>query len=723
MTEGRVTIRETGPYVGVQELVARQIAGSFEALLNYELQDGVVHKRRGRLLLLTLNQVSPGAFVVTNDWTPDPDAPHLLGNNATDYQQAVVGDQGEGFISGAGTAGALYIFAASPFDNVEILELGTANTVISSLSAFFFDGTGFTAVAGLVDGTAAGGNKTFGQAGTITWTMPTTWQPIGAAFNGQLQNTSHEDLARFPWVIQFRFSVALTANTSVKKCRINYNAAVTAGPINGVAEAWNHRLIAGMDDRAQNIARLYVYNQQARLWSQQPMPRGVETDDRAQWRFLNIENKTLCVNGRSPILVYDGNGLAPLAKGTGANSATQAYGDPPRPAFLALWRARVVAAGGSLGSNAQFSEYHNALALFTDGAVQGPGGVGGANYWPFGEDLSLLTDKGDEVTGVHVVGDDLVFLKERTVFVYDGFRLRKASDHDGCIAPASAVVDRDRLYFLGERGFLMYRERGTVELLPGLDKTLLQHANRGAIARAQAVLYRKKNQYRCWIPIGFSERNRLCCVLNLDPGPNTPMAWSYFGAPFWMTDAEKTTANVQEYEVRAAVVSGRTVDQEVLYTVDYAGHVWVEDYGDDDGGKAIYAVLVSRRYGFNDQQVRSGHDARLIARREGEVAVEAWVLRDGESWYGVLASGRAADYTVTLSEKADPEFGVSSGDHAALFGNDVWTTDDWKAWPLSLPGGGSARALQLMLRQKDDNAPLSIKGYEWEVEVRGGART
>lgn len=69
----------------------------------------------------------------------------------------------------------LYIGYAQRFDRIK-WNVNTAQTNVQAMSAKYWDGEGWAAVAGWSDGTASGG-ATLGQDGDMTFTLPTDWNP------------------------------------------------------------------------------------------------------------------------------------------------------------------------------------------------------------------------------------------------------------------------------------------------------------------------------------------------------------------------------------------------------------------------------------------------------------------------------------------------------------------------------------------------------------------
>lgn len=90
-----------------------------------------------------------------------------LQHNDADAQTGLLGE----------AADFLYIGADRTFGKV-IVDMNTARTGQGVIVAEYFDGVGFTALSGVVDGTESGGD-TLAQDGDITFTIPTDWA-VGA---------------------------------------------------------------------------------------------------------------------------------------------------------------------------------------------------------------------------------------------------------------------------------------------------------------------------------------------------------------------------------------------------------------------------------------------------------------------------------------------------------------------------------------------------------------
>lgn len=97
----------------------------------------------------------------------------------------------------------IYIGASSTFDGLSV-RVSSANANASVLTAKYWNGTAWTSLSA-TDGTASSG-KAFGQAGRVTWTMPTAWDPRS------LNGTSEY----FYWV-ELSVSAALTAGTAASQ--------------------------------------------------------------------------------------------------------------------------------------------------------------------------------------------------------------------------------------------------------------------------------------------------------------------------------------------------------------------------------------------------------------------------------------------------------------------------------------------------------------------------
>lgn len=137
------------------------------------------------------------------------------GATATDASEAVQDSTASttlglgGFPSGA-SGGRLYIGSHAEFRGLAV-SIGTANTAAGSLTAEYWDGSAWTALAGLTDGTVSAGVP-LAQSGRITWTVPSGWVQVPGvqAFGAQAPGSGN----RCFWV-RLSWSATLSANTSI----------------------------------------------------------------------------------------------------------------------------------------------------------------------------------------------------------------------------------------------------------------------------------------------------------------------------------------------------------------------------------------------------------------------------------------------------------------------------------------------------------------------------
>ena len=75
------------------------------------------------------------------------------------------------------TGGALYIGSQVQIRGFRVVMSGSVNSIASTLTGNFWNGTAWAALAGFTDGTSAA-SATFAQNGDIVWTVPTTAKPV-----------------------------------------------------------------------------------------------------------------------------------------------------------------------------------------------------------------------------------------------------------------------------------------------------------------------------------------------------------------------------------------------------------------------------------------------------------------------------------------------------------------------------------------------------------------
>lgn len=97
-----------------------------------------------------------------------------------------------------------------------VVTVGNTNGNASTLAAHYWNGSAWTAVDSLSDGTAAGG-ATLAQNGTITFTMPTTW--VASTIDGTL-------------VYWLRLSVSAALDATVTTTAVTVNGVVSLAAAN-----------------------------------------------------------------------------------------------------------------------------------------------------------------------------------------------------------------------------------------------------------------------------------------------------------------------------------------------------------------------------------------------------------------------------------------------------------------------------------------------------------
>lgn len=100
---------------------------------------------------------------------------------ALDANSVLTGAFWTGHAGGPAAAERQYVYIGStaPFDRVTA-DLSTLAAGAGALVAEYYNGSSWTALSGVTDGTASGGN-TLAQDGDVTWTIPTNWAKQGDA--------------------------------------------------------------------------------------------------------------------------------------------------------------------------------------------------------------------------------------------------------------------------------------------------------------------------------------------------------------------------------------------------------------------------------------------------------------------------------------------------------------------------------------------------------------
>lgn len=786
MPEGRLVTEESPAFGGgVSEHPELAGPGWLESGFNIEFKDGTLRKRRGRFRLTRGFVTSPSRVVMLryaadrNAYVDFSDITAQMTDNDAATEHNLNGFRGTG---GVGNPDSILVGCPFPFDAVRFqIQAGTGNTTASTLSVRYWDGSGYVNRTIGTDGTSSGG-ATMAQTGYVRFgSIPTDWRPEQLLV--AQTSTGAKRIPSLYW-LHFRCNNTLSnvgANIALEEVRIDVSGlALTDGtaidnrtPINGIIYAvlpsGERQILVGMDDQTNGVARLFqfIYGRNEFRAIQLPPDLAGRTGPGAQWRGVLYGGKLILYNGFTPLLVYDGqtceplNGLWGRDAGIGKNPRT--YVPPPIARFLAVYNSSLYAYGVEGAPRVlQWSETDNALNVFTGSEAEQ---VGGANYWPSNQAIDIQGgDAGKPETssaaGIAMLGGRLAVLTRERAYLFDDSPLLLAlGGNSGCTAPNSVVSVGEACFYLGDRQVLRLDSNGRVTPVssPQIERTMREYMNSSAAQGAVAVVSTETNEYRLYIPVNGDQRNRLCLVYNYVTGQWVTRG----GIPPWAPTTLTTSTNpfnlMDTFNVSAvAKVSDPGVPETIL-TGGYTGDLWLEDEGESDSDfdsvgfriyNAIFAYVVTHRFGKDSAYLKWFREFRLDAKIEGAVTLSGLLCYDGEDAVGALASLLIENRTgerVTVSLSGDGI--VPSTEDEAWFQNGAsavtthvpvidtngstaarWSTREFRNFKLSFqPESGNrsprdARTAQVVLWQGDAQMPFEIRRWAFDYTTYPEAR-
>lgn len=792
MPDGRTTFTDLGPWKGDVEQPALCGPGAFESSFNVSILDGEITKRKGRFQLNSTFTTYPSTVALqfgTQDfYLVTPDLTTGKFNLATGVNIGSV--LGTGF--GAANT-TIWIGAPFPFSTVNFL-MGNSNTTASVLSVGIWNGTTHVTPGGLTDNTVVSG-KTLDQSASVYFTGAVgAWQPEQPIVNG----------VRLPrlYYWQVTTSAQVFAGTTINELTLEMGPSIVTGngganftatggqdrrtAINGIVymqlPSGERQILVGMDEPFGGFARLFVYfwnrknavqgatgiQMNAGIFRAVLLPPSVaRTGVGAYWRGVPYGGKLILTNGYTPPLVYDGVSCEPLNALWGADSVqgSRAYTPAPTARFFAAYNSALYAAGiQGAPRTVQRSENQNALNVFT-GSEQEQ--VGGANYWPVGQDFDVSTGDAtrpetSEITGLGVVGGRLAILTRERSYLYDDSpELLALGGNSGCIAPSSFATVGDFGFYLGDRTVWKITAEGGLEQIglpidPTLRSVLLSTQ---AIAVAVAVISPAYHEYRLYVPVGGDDRNRTCLVYDYLNNTWTRRGGIPPGAPNQLGGGGSDPyANLNTYFISSVARVNEIGEPEIIFTGDYTGTLYLEDEGFSDvfinpanlTAQQIYpifAYFITHRIGKESSDRKLFREMRIFMRKEGggldgvqALNIKVLMVTDEVdalgAFHSALIEGRTGDY---LSQTASGDFIVPGAEKETWFGRfgfvasnhtpsitagptagtARWVADEFRPFKYSMQPSASGLlpqkwtpTVQFVIFSTEAQAPFSIRGYE-----------
>lgn len=128
--------------------------------------------------------------------------------------------------------------------------------------------------------------------------------------------------------------------------------------------------------------------------------------------------------------------------------------------------------------------------------------------WPASYYIDLDADDGDEITGMHLLGDKLVVFKQKKIFLvwYTGdstlFTYRRQSSDIGCIAGNTIIQKGEYLYFLGINGFYRFDGEAATEVSSKIKDKVIENVNHSLVSVHNAGIYEKHRQI--WFAVNYT---------------------------------------------------------------------------------------------------------------------------------------------------------------------------------------------------------------------------
>lgn len=261
--------------------------------------------------------------------------------------------------------------------------------------------------------------------------------------------------------------------------------------------------------------------------------------------FSSYRDTLLGTNGVDPVWKWTGTGNASAATvPTGLTSAKWVV-----QFFGYTWLLNVTVSGVSYKSRGHFSS---------------PGTI---DIWDSADWIDVARDNGQECTGAVVLGDKLVFFKERSIYIisYTGdpdipFVVQKTPSHVGCASGHTIQEVNNGLIFLSQDGFYYFDGANSFKLSDKITPTLMVDMNQSRFQHAVAVYHKSVNRYICSMTAaGGSTHNRNIVF------DTANKAWSVYSG---------LAAN--------AYTNVYTSDGETVYFGDYSGYCYLMNTGTND---------------------------------------------------------------------------------------------------------------------------------------------
>lgn len=708
MGDARRAIKMFGPWRGVNEHPAFEEIDQVEDAWNVDFEEGRIKRRRGRLVVSNFT-----TLVLSQAWyigTPIADITAKLTDNDTTTQvtSLAVGDY-------------YYIGSAAPFKQITWNVQGVGATNATTLTYQYWNGSAWASLPMTSDTTSITGGspgtnqKWLCQSGNMVWSSaPAAWAPGNdyAPANQQLFWVKIANTGANPIVSRFPAEASLVLDNPT-------------GEVNGLFEYrgrnGDRQVIICVDlpglftqTTASPAVRIFRIDFTQNAIVPIAVPKaGSLTGPGARWKFMSFKGQLLLGNGIGPVMRYDGANMKVLEALPGRDASemsigAKAYlGSVPRGKFFEVFRNRVALGGVDDEPNTFYlCEYDNSLNI-----LPGDAPIGGPNVWPADKSFDAVTMEGDPEQGFAVVNDRLCVVKRESIFAFDDGELRQISGF-GCVAPgtiakASSAGDAHFFLFLSTEGVIMCDGSSAKVISGDIERTLREVVTRQALPGAVAAIYKKRHEYRLYVPAYGSQKNNLCLIYNYKNATWTKHAGV---GPLWMNDSFLAGGQAMEVAAVTSATYGDTDEQ--LLTADYSGQIWREDVGNDDNGTLYWSAVLFPAANRDSENVSTWRYLREEVTLDQELQL-VYVLPDGMSFRSRVGGSTWSNYDAyaapTDRSGAQPSYSATYPIN--------WSTKDTTFGPVKRLGpfrhsiGKTSRSMQIGLLW-----PATSGGRRWELK-------
>lgn len=221
----------------------------------------------------------------------------------------------------------------------------------------------------------------------------------------------------------------------------------------------------------------------------------------------NVNSKDVIVlaNGADNVKLWDGTTLRDL-KRDGANSTESTENKAPKGKYIELHYERTWLAD----DNTLYASKDLDPDDFTTPTDK-------LNVNQHGAEIVAYSNDGSKVVGLHVIYDDVVIFKEKSLFrIYgnnpNNYTKVQVFSSNGAIADKSIVPTNKGAYFISRHGIWLY-DGSNCTLVSQEIEEIFKNANEDALSKACACYY--DDRYILAIPYGTSTENNLIVEYNL----------------------------------------------------------------------------------------------------------------------------------------------------------------------------------------------------------------